>query len=61
MPNGYAGKILRVDLTSEKISIEEPSPDFYRRHMGGSALNLYYLLQGTCSGGKYDCPRLKPV
>ena len=45
MHNGYMGKILRVDLTSETITVEEPSPDFYRRHMGGSALNLYYLLQ----------------
>jgi aldehyde:ferredoxin oxidoreductase len=45
MPNGYAGKILHVDLTSETIAVEEPSPDFYRRHMGGSALNLYYLLR----------------
>ena len=45
MPNGYAGKILHVDLTSESISVEEPLPDFYRKHMGGSALNLYYLLR----------------
>ena len=45
MANGYAGKILRVDLSSETITIEEPPPDFYRRYMGGSALNLYYLLR----------------
>lgn len=45
MPNGYMGKILRVDLTSESITIEEPPPEFYRRHLGGSALNLHYLLQ----------------
>ena len=45
MHNGYMGKILRVDLTSETITVEEPSPDFYRKHMGGSALNLYYLLK----------------
>jgi aldehyde:ferredoxin oxidoreductase len=45
MPNGYMGKILRVDLTSETITVEEPSSDFYRKHLGGSALNLYYLLQ----------------
>ena len=45
MHNGYMGKILRVDLTSETIAIEEPSADFYRKHMGGSALNLYYLLK----------------
>ena len=45
MQYGYMGKILRVDLTSETIIIEEPGPDFYRKYMGGSALNLYYLLQ----------------
>jgi aldehyde:ferredoxin oxidoreductase len=45
MHAGYMGKILRVDLTSEAITVEEPSPDIYRRYMGGSALNLYYLLQ----------------
>jgi aldehyde:ferredoxin oxidoreductase len=45
MPNGYAGKILHVDLSSGSTTVEEPSPDFYRKHMGGSAMNLYYLLQ----------------
>ena len=45
MPNGYTGKILHVNLSSETITVEEPSPEFYRRHMGGSALNLYYLLR----------------
>jgi len=45
MPKGYMGKILHVDLSFETITVEEPSPDFYRKHMGGSALNLYYLLQ----------------
>ncbi|MGB9438618.1 MAG: aldehyde ferredoxin oxidoreductase family protein [Desulfobacterales bacterium] len=45
MHAGYIGKILRVDLTSEAITVEEPLPDIYRRYMGGSALNLYYLLQ----------------
>ena len=45
MPKGYMGKILHVDLSSETITIEEPSPEFYRKHMGGSSLNLYYLLR----------------
>jgi aldehyde:ferredoxin oxidoreductase len=44
MPNGYHGKILRADLSSSSLTIEEPSEDFYRQYMGGSALNLYYLL-----------------
>ena len=45
MPYGYTGKILRVDLTRGRLTIEEPSESFYRQYMGGSALNLYYLLK----------------
>jgi len=50
MPNGYTGNILHVDLSSTTISIENPSPEFYRKYMGGSALNLYYLLKGMPAG-----------
>jgi aldehyde:ferredoxin oxidoreductase len=39
--NGYAGKILNVDLSSGVIEIEEPPVDVYRTYMGGSALGLY--------------------
>jgi aldehyde:ferredoxin oxidoreductase len=45
MAHGYAGKILRVDLSQAEIAVEEPAEDFYRTYMGGSALNLYYLLR----------------
>lgn len=45
MAYGYAGKILRVDLSQSEITVEEPAEQFYRTYMGGSALNLYYLLQ----------------
>jgi aldehyde:ferredoxin oxidoreductase len=44
MAFGYNGKILHVDLTNKKISVEEPAETFYRRYMGGRALALYYLL-----------------
>jgi aldehyde:ferredoxin oxidoreductase len=30
MPKGYNGKILRVDLTSGEIKVEEPSEVIYR-------------------------------
>jgi aldehyde:ferredoxin oxidoreductase len=50
MPFGYCGKILHVDLSSGNISIEEPPESFYRRYMGGSALNLYYLLREMPAG-----------
>ena len=50
MPNGYNGKILRVDLTTSSISVEEPSAEFYRKYVGGSALGLYYLLKEMPAG-----------
>ena len=45
MPNGYHGKILHVNLTLRTLTTEEPSEAFYRSYMGGSALNLHYLLK----------------
>jgi aldehyde:ferredoxin oxidoreductase len=47
---GYNGKILHVDLTAGKTSVEEPKDVFYRRYMGGRALALYYLLKETKPG-----------
>ncbi len=44
MPNGYHGKILHVNLTRRTLTTEEPPEAFYRMYMGGSALNLHYLL-----------------
>jgi aldehyde:ferredoxin oxidoreductase len=44
MPHGYTGKILRVDLSSGTLTTEAPGDDFYRKYMGGSAMNLHYLL-----------------
>lgn len=45
MMYGYVGRILHVDLTQMKTTIETPSEDFYRRYLGGSAMNLHYLLR----------------
>jgi aldehyde:ferredoxin oxidoreductase len=45
MSNGYTGKILRVDLSASSLKVEEAKERFYRKYMGGSALNLYYLLR----------------
>lgn len=44
MPNGYNGKILRVDLDKESISVEEPHQTLYGRYLGGGTLALHYLL-----------------
>jgi aldehyde:ferredoxin oxidoreductase len=42
---GAHGKILHIDLSSRHIEVEQPSEDFYRTYMGGSALGLTYILQ----------------
>ena len=44
MPYGYNGRILRVDLTNEQITVEEPGEAFYRTYMGG-AMALDYILK----------------
>ncbi len=50
MPYGYNGKILRVDLSKETISIETPPESFYRTYFGGRALCAYYLLREVPPG-----------
>ena len=50
MINGYTGKILRVDLTKEKISIENPDEIFFRRYIGGEGFVAYYLLKELQAG-----------
>ncbi|MFN2188946.1 MAG: aldehyde ferredoxin oxidoreductase family protein, partial [Candidatus Promineifilaceae bacterium] len=50
MPYGYNGKILHVDLSAQKIAVEEPGEAFYRKYMGGSALAMNYLLKEMPGG-----------
>jgi len=48
--NGYAGRVLRVNLTDGKIGIEEPPESFYRRYLGGNGFVGYYLLKDMPTG-----------
>ena len=50
MLQGYAGKVLHVDLVSGALDIEEPAEEVYRTYVGGSALGLYYLFKNTPAG-----------
>ncbi len=50
MPSGYHGKILHINLTDGAISTEEPKEAFYRKYLGGSAMGMYYILNGVPSG-----------
>jgi aldehyde:ferredoxin oxidoreductase len=47
MALGYCGRILHVDLSSERITLEAPPEAFYRTYLGGSAMGLYYLLSNV--------------
>ncbi len=50
MKNGFEGKILRVNLSKEKISPERLEEIFYRRYFGGRGLIAYYLLKELKQG-----------
>ncbi len=45
MEKSLTGRILRVNLTTEKISFEKIEETFYRRYFGGRGLIAYYLLK----------------
>ena len=42
---GFNGRIARIDLTLEKVTVEYPSVDFYRQFLGGRGIIVYYLLR----------------
>ncbi len=50
MPNGYHNKILRVDLSTGEIGVEEPGEHFYRTYYGGWNVIAHYLLTETEPG-----------
>ncbi len=45
MPLGYYGKILRVNLSTGEMTVEEHDEIFYRRYLGGAAMSAYFLLK----------------
>ena len=45
MPNGYTGKILRVNLTDGTMRTEEFDDAWYRTYYGGRGFNAYFLLK----------------
>ncbi len=40
---GWMGKVLRVDLTAGKCSVESLEPDVAKNYIGGRGLGIYYL------------------
>ncbi len=53
---GMTGKIARVDLTNETVTVIEPEEEVYRKFLGGSAMGAYYLFKE----GIFD-PKLDPL
>lgn len=47
---GYIGKVLRVDLTTKNITVEELPELVFRKYLGGRGLVAYYLAKLTDAG-----------
>lgn len=53
---GYAGKLLRVDLTSGRITEETPDELTLRKYPGGTALAAKYLYDEVPAGVQWSDP-----
>jgi aldehyde:ferredoxin oxidoreductase len=53
---GYVGKILRVDLTNERISEEILDGETLRKYVGGTALGAKYLYEEVPPGVEWSDP-----
>ena len=49
-PGGYAGKILRVNLSTNTTSVEEIDEEFCRKYIGGAGFVAYYLYKELKAG-----------
>ncbi len=47
---GYLGKVLHVDLDTQRTWIERPGEGFYRRYGGGRGIIAHYLLKNLPAG-----------
>ena len=45
MNGGYCGKLLRVNLTHNELTIEELNKEWYRKYVGGRGFIIYHLLK----------------
>lgn len=50
MPEGYNGKIIRINLSDRTIKIEEPGVRFFRTYLGGRGIIVHYLLKEVPAG-----------
>ena len=45
MTIGYSGKLLRVNLENDGISIDRPEPSYYQQYLGGRGFIMHTLLK----------------
>jgi aldehyde:ferredoxin oxidoreductase len=50
MPGGYNGKVLRVDLTRERMTVQQIDEAFCRKYLGGAGFIAHYLLAEVNQG-----------
>ncbi|MFH1486550.1 MAG: aldehyde ferredoxin oxidoreductase C-terminal domain-containing protein, partial [Chloroflexota bacterium] len=53
---GYTDRILRVDLGTQEIRIQELPPDFKHKYIGGRGYALKMIWEGTTRETRYDSP-----
>src|SRR5687768_480471 len=56
MPGGYAGKILRIDLTNERVWTQELPPEELRMYLGGTGLGAKILYEEVPPSVNWDDP-----
>jgi len=61
MPYGYIGGILRVNLSKERLTIEEPPENFYRQYFGGESFVGYFLFNELQRGVEPLSPNNKLI
>jgi aldehyde:ferredoxin oxidoreductase len=57
MANGYMGKMIRVDLTDRRSSIEALKEDWARKYIGGTGLATRYLYEEIDASTKPEDPQ----
>ena len=56
MPGGYAGKLLRVDLSNERIWTEPWTSEMYRTYLGGVGIGAKILWEEVPPEVHWDHP-----
>ena len=50
MPYGYNGKILKVNLTTREITVDEHDEKWYRQYLGGTGIGVYSAMTEIPAG-----------